>query len=115
MSELVKETALRLKRWEQGATFDIRFARADTVIVLALPRVRCAARVLWRTVRHRGRVVQAAGCPERVDLAFLRWVWRYPTDSRPGLDVALGQHRARLRVIELSSKTQIRRFLDQAG
>jgi adenylate kinase family enzyme len=80
-----------------GATFDIRFVRADTVIVLALPRIRCLVRVLWRTVRHRGRDVQAPGCPERLDLTFLRWVWRYPVDSRPRLDVALEPHRPRLR------------------
>ena len=97
-----------------GATFDIRFARADTVIVLALPRIRCAARVLWRITRNRGRPVQAPGCPERLDPVFLRWVWRYPVDSRPALDAALRQHHPRLRIIELSSKTAVRRFLDQA-
>jgi adenylate kinase family enzyme len=70
-----------------GGTFDVRFARADTVLVLAMPRWLCLTRALWRTLRNRGRDVQAEGCPERVDLAFLRWIWRYPvvdrTASRP--------------------------------
>lgn len=35
-----------------GGTFDVRFARADTVIVLALPRFRCVARALRRIVLH---------------------------------------------------------------
>jgi len=54
----------------------------------------------------------ADGCPERVDVQFLRWVWRYPIDSRPRLDAALERHRDRLRVIELASPTQVRMFLD---
>lgn len=94
-----------------GGTFDVRFAQTDTVIVLALPRLRCVTRALQRIVLHHGRAVQAAGCPERLDLEFLRWVWRYPRDSRPRLDAALDRYRADLRVIELASSAQVDQFL----
>jgi adenylate kinase family enzyme len=94
-----------------GGTFDLRFSRADTVIVLALSRWHCVSRVLWRTLRNRGREVQAAGCPERFDRKFVRWVWRYQIDSRPRLDAALARHRDRLRVIELRSPAEVRAFL----
>ena len=98
-----------------GGTFDVRFARADTVVVLALPRLRCLIRALLRALRHHGRDVQAAGCPERLDLTFLRWVWRYPIDSRPRLEAALDRYRANLRVIELTSSAQVEAFLRAAG
>jgi adenylate kinase family enzyme len=98
-----------------GGTFDVRFACADTVIVLALPRWLCVTRALRRTLRDRGRDLQAGGCPERVDLAFLRWVWRYPIDSRPRLNAALERHQDRLRVIELTSPTEVRMFLATLG
>jgi adenylate kinase family enzyme len=98
-----------------GGTFDVRFARADTVIVLALPRWRCVTRALRRSLQHRGREVQAAGCPERFDLTFIRWVWRYPLDSQPRLDTALARHQAKLRIIELTSPAQVRAFLRNAG
>ncbi len=98
-----------------GGTFDVRFARADTVIVLALPRFRCVARALRRIVLHHGRAIQAAGCPERLDLEFLRWVWRYPRDSRPHLDAALDRYRANLRVIKLSSPGEVDDFLRKVG
>lgn len=115
----LQEELLAGERWiadgNYGATFDIRFARADTVVVLALRRMRCTARALRRTLQHRGHDVQAAGCPERVDITFLRWVWRYPVESRPRLDAALQEHRGRLRVVELTSQTQVRKFLAQAG
>jgi adenylate kinase family enzyme len=98
-----------------GGTFDVRLARADTVIVLAPSRLRCLIGALRRTLRYYGRDVQAAGCPERIDVSFLRWIWRYPRDSRPRLDAALGRHRARLRVIELNSPGQVEDFLQDVG
>jgi len=33
--------------------------------------------------RGRGRPDLGEGCPERVDPAFLAYVWRYPRRSRP--------------------------------
>jgi len=107
------------ERWimdgNYGSTFDVRFSRADTVIVLALSRWRCLWRVLWRVVRHRGRDVQAAGCPERFDRAFLRWVWRYRVDSRPRLDAAVARHREALLLIELKSPADVRAYLASAA
>jgi adenylate kinase family enzyme len=107
------------ERWviddNYGGTFDIRFERADTVVVLALSRSRCLARALRRTIRNWGRTVQADDCPERVDLAFLRWIWRYPLDSRPRLDAALERHRGHLRVVELTSPRKVKEFLNDLG
>ncbi len=89
-----------------GGTFDLRFERADTVVVLQLPAVICVAGALRRSLVHRGTAVQAAGCPERVDADFLRWIWRYRHDSRPRLDVALHRHRGHLAVVDLRSRRQ---------
>ena len=95
-----------------GGTFDLRFARADTVIVITLPPLRCVAGVLRRWVANFGKDVQADGCPEHIDLAFLRWIWRYPKDSRPRLDAAIDRHRDHLRVVELRSRRAAQAFLD---
>jgi adenylate kinase family enzyme len=95
-----------------GRTFDLRFARADTVIVLTLPPLRCVAGVLRRWATNFGQDIQAGGCPERVNLAFLRWIWRYPKDSRPRLDAAIERHREHLRVVELRSRREAAAFLD---
>lgn len=97
-----------------GGSFDVRFARADTVILLARPRLACLAGALRRSVRNRGRAVQADGCPERFQLDFYRWIWNYERDSRPRLDAALERH-PHLDVIELSSRDAVRQFLDQAA
>ena len=103
------------ERWvadgNYGATFDLRFGRADTVVVLAPPRLHCLAGALRRSLARRGEAVQAAGCPERVSADFLRWIWRYPVDSRPRLDAALARHREHLRIVELGSRREAAAFL----
>ena len=98
-----------------GGTFDVRFAAADTVVVVAPPRLRCVCGALGRVLEHHGRDIQAPGCPERFDLAFLRWIWRYPRDSRPRLDAAIDRHRHRLQVVELRSRRDAEAFLDRLG
>lgn len=96
-----------------GGTLDVRLSRADTVIVLSLTRWRCTWSALRRSLQHRGEAIQAEGCPERVDLKFLRWVWRYPIDSRPRVDQAIDRFRGGLNVIELGSTSAAQAFLDE--
>lgn len=69
------------ERWviegNYSSTMAARLARADTVIMLERHRALCVMAALLRALRSRGRVRvdMAPGCPERVDLAFLRFVW----------------------------------------
>ena len=95
-----------------GGTFDERFARADTVIVVARPRVACVVSALMRTARNHGQPIQAEGCPERFQLAFTRWIWNYERDSRPRLEAALRRHN-HLHVIELTSRASMSRFIER--
>lgn len=98
-----------------GAQFDLRFDRADTVIVLALPRRVCMYRVLKRVVTNWHREVQAPGCREHFDYVFLRWLWRFPKHSRPQLDAALARHGDVIEVIELTTQRDVRRYIDSLG
>ena len=61
-----------------------RLAAADAVIYLDAPAWLCVARIVRRTVRHRGgvRPDAAPGCPERWDPAFLRYAWAWNRVSR---------------------------------
>jgi adenylate kinase family enzyme len=94
-----------------GGTFDERFARADTVIIVARSRLACVASAFGRTARHHGKAVQADECPERFQVAFYRWIWNYQRDSRPRLDAALQRH-DHLQVVELTTRRAMTRFLD---
>lgn len=60
-------------------TIGPRFRAADTVIYLDMPTWLCMLRIVRRIVVGHGRVRVdgAPGCPERVDLTFLRFAWTW--------------------------------------
>ncbi|WP_296676333.1 topology modulation protein [Novosphingobium sp.] len=62
-----------------GSSLPLRIARADTVIRLDYPTWLCLCRVLRRWWHWRGqtRPDMTAGCPERIDLPFLRYVLNF--------------------------------------
>jgi adenylate kinase family enzyme len=98
-----------------AATLDLPFERADTIIVLAPSRWTCTYRALRRCITNRGRAIQSPGCPERLDLVFLLWVRRYPSQTRPLLDAALEQFGRADVLVELKRPTEVRAFLDGAA
>jgi adenylate kinase family enzyme len=67
------------------SNMDLRIAAADLVLFFDLPRTLCIWRVVKRSTVYRGRNRPdlPAGCPERLELDFLRWIWSYPAVLRP--------------------------------
>ncbi|HEY1762362.1 MAG TPA: hypothetical protein VGG17_07205 [Acidimicrobiales bacterium] len=104
------------ERWiiegNYSGTYDLRLDRVDTVIVLSPSRRVCVYRVLKRVALNWHRDAQAAGCPERLDISFLHWVWRFPYDARPLLDHALVRYAGRFSVVELTSTGRAKRYLE---
>lgn len=68
-----------------STSFDLRVAKADTVIFLDFPVPLCLFRVIKRVVTGFGRVRSdmAEGCPEGVDWEFLKWIVGYKRNLRP--------------------------------
>ena len=79
-------------------TFEIRMPRADSVVWLDHPRGICMRRVLTRMIMGYGRTRSdlAEGCPDRFDIAFLRYVWSFPRKQRPRIEAGIGQFLATL-------------------
>lgn len=83
------EEELRRERWIIDGNFERtlsrRLARCDTVIFLDYGRWTCLMGVLKRVLTSYGRVRpdMAAGCPEKVDLEFLKWIWDFKKQKRP--------------------------------
>ncbi|MDZ5442630.1 adenylate kinase [Micromonospora sp. 4G57] len=96
-----------------GATLDLRLPRADLLVRCDPPRLRCLARVLRRRWAHRAtpRADLPEGCPEQVDLEFLRYVWRYPRHSRPRVLTTAASLAPDLPVVRLRTPTDLRRWL----
>ena len=58
-----------------------------------IPCCVCLRRAMWRAVTSYGRVRadMAEGCPERIDLEFLRYIWTFNAKQRPRVVAALEQ------------------------
>ncbi|PTN54580.1 hypothetical protein [Stenotrophomonas panacihumi] len=95
-------------------TLPQRLAACDTVVFLDLPRWQCLWGVLRRAWLERGRVRadMAAGCPEKLDPAFLGFTWGYRRRSRPGVMRLLAQWEDRVAVHRLVSRGEASAFLD---
>lgn len=93
-----------------------RIDRADTLILLDVPRVVCLWRVVRRIIKHYGQVRpdQAEGCAERVDWPFLQFVWSYPS-RMPRIQQLLSTQIVTKTVLVLRSETDIDNFLRNAA
>ncbi|MBZ0267972.1 hypothetical protein K8I85_07440 [bacterium] len=98
-------------------TLPRRLLVADAVVRLDVGRARCLARIFRRVATSYGRTRPdlAEGCPEQLDIGFLRWVWRWHRDEEPKLVCALGEAPAHVRVWTLRTRREIARFLEGIG
>jgi adenylate kinase family enzyme len=98
-----------------SGTLAMRLRRAQAVVWLDLARAIYFPRAALRMIKSYGRVRpdMADGCPERLDLAFLfKWVWNYPTRSRPRVMALLETVRDQLPVTILRSPREVRAFIE---
>ncbi|MDA5559890.1 DNA topology modulation protein [Exiguobacterium sp. MMG028] len=94
-------------------TLDLRLQAADTVILIDLPRIVCVYRVLKRVARYRGttRPDMGTSCEEKLDFAFLKWVWNFPNVQRPQLLRQIQQHPKQPNLVHLKSSRAVRNYL----
>jgi adenylate kinase family enzyme len=97
-----------------GGSLERRLAACDTVVFLDLPWWICLWRVIGRRVRHHGRTrpEMSAGCNERLDWAFLWWIFSYPWQRRPAILRRLASLMPGQRAIILRSRQQAENLLD---
>jgi len=95
-----------------GGTMDIRLQKADTIIFLDIPRSTCIYRVIKRRLQYHNktRPDMGEGCEERLNLEFLKWIWKYPIEKKPGILARLEKEKDK-KVIILASPHEVERFL----
>jgi adenylate kinase family enzyme len=114
--QIVQELTVR-ESWvmdgNYSGTMDIRLLAADIIIFLDFPRILCMWRVIKRGWQYIGktRPDMGSGCPERLNWEFLKWVWTYPRDRRPGILEKLSQLAPHQKVIILRSPSEVKQFL----
>lgn len=111
--ELVKK-----EKWiidgNYGGTIDIRLNAADTIIFLDVNKTICVYRVFKRMLQYRNktRPDMGAGCEERFDFGFLKWIWNYPKTKRPETLKKLERLSKEKQIIILRTPKQIQKFLE---
>jgi adenylate kinase family enzyme len=101
-----------------AATLPLRLSRADHVILLDVPRVRCMYRVVRRGLMTRGqsRSDLAPGCQEQwPELSFIRWIWRFPVDEIPAILGQLHEFATPQFTLTRLSASQVPTFLAQVA
>jgi adenylate kinase family enzyme len=95
---------------------ELRRRRADTVIWFDLPRYVCMTGIMKRVTGSYGQVrpEMAPGCPERIDLEFLRYVWTYRQQQRPKLLEFFAGLRTDQALIRFNSRKQADTYLAAA-
>lgn len=93
-------------------TLAMRLEQCDAVIWLDYGRLSCLRGVLKRVLTHLGRVRpdMGAGCPERFDAEFLRYVWSFKKNN----DAKIAERIARApqaAVLRASSRRELNRRL----
>jgi len=119
----VHESLCARERWIMDGNFSrtlpARLARADTAVFLDFPTWRCVARVLRRVTTWHGRTRPDLpdGCPEKIDLEFLRWVAGYRRRSREKVVGLLDEHEggAGVRVVRLRTPREVAAYLATTG
>ncbi|QDP39592.1 DNA topology modulation protein [Radiobacillus deserti] len=95
-----------------GATMEVRLQAADTVIFLDYSTTRCLYRIVKRRIQYHGRTRpdMGEGCPEKLDLDFIRWVARFKKEKSPAIKERLKQS-SEINIIRLSKPKQTKQFL----
>ena len=114
----VHADAVSKEKWIIDGNFDrtipVRLKRCDTVIYLDFSRFACLMGVLKRLVTTYGKVRpdMGEGCPERIDLDFLKWVWNFNKNKRERNYRLLNETEG-VRVIILKNRRMVKKFLSE--
>ena len=109
---------LEKPRWIMDGNFNRtmpqRAAKCDTIIYLDYNRFVCLWGVIKRNLINRGKVRpdMGEGCPERIDLDFLNWVWNYNRNKRES-NYRLLNETTHAETVVLKNRHAVKQFLRQ--
>lgn len=98
-----------------SSTLKMRAEAADTLIFLEMTRRLSYLRVISRYLRNRGKTRSdvSEGCPEKIDMEFIRWIWNYPRVSKPRILRFLEKLRKSKNVYIIKNQGEIEAFLNE--
>lgn len=97
-----------------NGTMDIRMKKADTIIFLDFNKFICTYRIIKRALSSKEKVRSdmGIGCRERIDFAFIKFVWNFNKTSRPRIYALLEQYSDK-HVIILKNSKEVAALIDR--
>lgn len=95
-------------------TLDLRIPAADALIVIERSRLVCLWRVFKRKATMADHLRPDAPAGQKLDRAFLRYIWRYPAVTRPILFESIRRYGPDIPLIQFKGSSDIQSFLQQA-
>lgn len=111
-------TIITEERWlmdgSNPSSFDIRLPRSHIVLWVRMPRWLCLWGAVSRAIKGYGkaRPEMAEGCPERIDIDFLRYIWNFERRHTSIFEQNFALYGPDVPVFQLKSRKQFRRLLD---
>ena len=95
-------------------TIPERVERCDTIIYLDFNRFTCLRGVAKRFITNIGKVRpdMGEGCPEKVDLEFLKWIWNFNKNKRESYYRILNEA-AHAQTIVLKNRRAVNKYLKE--
>ncbi|MCQ6557668.1 DNA topology modulation protein [Paenibacillus mendelii] len=115
----IQKRLVAQKEWiidgNYGRTLPIRMNAADVIIYFDLSRWITTYRVIKRRVQYNGitRPDLNEGCPERLDWAFLKWVWNFKKTSRTGIMEKMDAYKDGKAIIVIRTTKQVKGLIKQ--
>jgi adenylate kinase family enzyme len=107
--------------WIMDGTYerslDLRIPRADAIVLLECHRMRCLGRVLRRQADGwiRSHLEQRHDGSDRFDANHIRYVWHYPTVTRPAVFADIGRYGRGKPVVLIDGPEGVGAFLSSLG
>jgi adenylate kinase family enzyme len=114
--ELMK-TLISKEEWiidgNYSRTLDIRLNNADTIVFLNMAMYLCIYRIVKRRFMYHGksRPDMHEGCPEKLHIDFVKWVWGYNKNQKPRILEKLNKLSKEKNVIILNSSSEVDKFI----
>lgn len=109
--------AMNMDRWiidgNYNRTMQQRIEKCDTIIYLDFGRRECLWGMIQRVFGNYGKVRpdMSAGCPERFDWDFVKWIWNFNRDHR-NLNYSYLGRAKHAKAIVLKNRKEVKAFLE---
>lgn len=93
------------------STLDLRIPAADAIIMVSRPRWSCLWGVVRRRLIYRNKPRPDAPSCQPIDLAYLRYIWRYPEQTDTLVRELIEKHGPNIPEIRLDKRKSVESFI----